>query len=84
MKAAIKVGVSACLLGEPVRYDGGNKHDHFITGTMVRFFSFVPVCPEVECGMTVPREAMRLEGDPAAVITVPGLPCHFFHYKYLA
>ena len=66
MSAAIKVGVSACLLGEPVRYDGGHKHDPYLTGTLGKFFSFVPVCPEVECGMTIPREAMRLEGDPAA------------------
>jgi len=66
MPAAINVGVSACLLGEPVRYDGGHKHDHYIAGTLGKFFSFVPVCPEVECGMPTPREAMRLEGDPAA------------------
>lgn len=66
MSAAIKVGVSSCLLGEPVRYDGGHKHDHYITGTLGRYFSFVPVCPEVESGMPTPREAMRLEGDPAA------------------
>jgi len=62
----IRIGVSACLLGEPVRYDGGHKHDHYITDTLGRFFSFLPVCPEVECGMTIPREAMRLEGDPAS------------------
>ncbi len=60
----IRVGVSSCLLGEHVRYDGGHKHDRYITDTLGRFFSFVPVCPEVDCGMTVPREAMRLEGDP--------------------
>ncbi len=64
MTATIKVGVSACLLGQPVRYDGGHKHDRYITETLGAFFSFVPVCPEVECGMTVPREPMRLEGDP--------------------
>jgi len=66
MKNAIKVGVSACLLGEKVRYDGGHKHDRYITDTLGRFFTFVPVCPEVESGMTTPREAMRLEGDPAS------------------
>ncbi len=60
----IKVGVSSCLLGEKVRYDGGHKHDHYITDTLGRFFTFVPVCPEVGCGLPVPREAMRLEGDP--------------------
>jgi len=64
MTTTIKVGVSACLLGQPVRYNGGHKHDRYITETLGAFFSFVPVCPEVECGMTVPREPMRLEGDP--------------------
>lgn len=61
----ISIGVSSCLLGEKVRYDGGHKHDRYITGTLGRFFRFVPVCPEVGCGLPVPREAMRLEGDPA-------------------
>ncbi len=66
MGGSIAVGVSACLLGEKVRYDGGHKHDRYITDTLGRFFSFVPVCPEVESGMGIPREAMRLEGEPAA------------------
>ena len=66
MSNPIAVGVSSCLLGEQVRYDGGHKHDHYITDTLGRFFRFVPVCPEVGCGLPVPREAMRLEGDPAA------------------
>lgn len=66
MTTAIKLGISACLLGELVRYDGGQKHDHYITGTLGKLFSFVSVCPEVECGMTIPREAMHLEGDPSA------------------
>jgi uncharacterized protein YbgA (DUF1722 family)/uncharacterized protein YbbK (DUF523 family) len=61
----IRIGVSKCLLGEPVRYDGQHKHDHFITDTLGRFFEFVGVCPEVECGLGVPRESMRLVGDPA-------------------
>jgi uncharacterized protein YbgA (DUF1722 family)/uncharacterized protein YbbK (DUF523 family) len=65
MTTPVKVGVSSCLLGEHVRYDGGHKHDLYITDTLGRYFSFVPVCPEVGCGMPVPREAMRLEGDPA-------------------
>lgn len=62
----IRIGVSSCLLGEPVRYDGQHKHDHFITDTLGRFFDFVGVCPEVECGFGVPRESMRLIGDPAS------------------
>jgi uncharacterized protein YbgA (DUF1722 family)/uncharacterized protein YbbK (DUF523 family) len=65
MNKPIKVGVSSCLLGEKVRYDGGHKHDRYITDVLGKYFVFVPVCPEVGCGMTVPREAMRLEGDPA-------------------
>lgn len=64
--APIAVGISSCLLGEKVRYDGGHKHDRYLTDTLGRFFRFVPVCPEVECGLPVPREAMHLEGDPAA------------------
>jgi len=66
MTTQLKIGVSACLLGEKVRYDGGHKHDRYITDTLGKFFTFVPVCPEVECGMPIPREALRLEGDPAA------------------
>lgn len=66
MATSIKVGVSSCLLGERVRYDGGHKHDPYITETLGEYFSFVPVCPEVGCGLPVPREAMRLEGDLAA------------------
>src|SRR5512134_4147217 len=57
--------VSSCLLGEKVRYDGGHKRDPFLVETLGRFVEFVPVCPEVECGLPTPREAMRLEGDPA-------------------
>lgn len=58
----IRVGVSSCLLGNEVRFDGGHKHDRYITGTLGQFFTWVPVCPEVECGLPVPREAMRLLG----------------------
>lgn len=60
----IRIGVSSCLLGEHVRYDGGHKRDSWIVDTLGKHLSFVPVCPEVESGMPVPREAMRLEGDP--------------------
>jgi len=63
MEPAIKIGVSTCLLGEKVRFDGGHKHDRYITGTLGRFFTFVPVCPETECGLGIPREAMRLVGS---------------------
>jgi uncharacterized protein YbgA (DUF1722 family)/uncharacterized protein YbbK (DUF523 family) len=60
----IRLGISACLLGQAVRYDGGHKLDRFLTGTLGKFVDYVPVCPEVECGMTVPREAMHLKGNP--------------------
>ena len=62
----IRLGVSACLLGEEVRYDGGHKRDRFITDTLASYVEFVPVCPEVEAGFGVPRESMHLEGDPEA------------------
>jgi uncharacterized protein YbgA (DUF1722 family)/uncharacterized protein YbbK (DUF523 family) len=57
----IRVGISTCLLGENVRYDGGHKHDVFLTETVGRFVRFVPVCPEVEMGLGVPRKTLRLE-----------------------
>jgi len=60
----ISIGISSCLLGEPVRYDGGHKHDRYITDMLGRYFRFVPVCPEVGCGLPIPRESMRLEGTP--------------------
>lgn len=64
MLTPIKIGISSCLLGNPVRYDGGHSHDRFLTQTLGLFAQYVPVCPEVECGMSIPREAVRLMGDP--------------------
>jgi uncharacterized protein YbgA (DUF1722 family)/uncharacterized protein YbbK (DUF523 family) len=66
MSETLRVGVSACLLGRPVRYDGGHKRDAYVADILGQHVAFVPVCPEVECGLGVPREAMRLMGDPAA------------------
>ena len=60
----IKLGISACLLGENVRYDGGHKLDLFLTETLGQYVEYVPVCPEVESGLPVPRESMHLEGNP--------------------
>jgi uncharacterized protein YbbK (DUF523 family) len=60
----IKLGISTCLLGENVRYDGGHKLDQFLTETLGQYVEYVPVCPEVECGLPIPRESMHLEGDP--------------------
>lgn len=64
MEQKIRLGISACLLGQEVRYDGGHKLDPFLRDTLGQFVAYVPVCPEVECGLEVPREAMRLVGDP--------------------
>ena len=64
MEDKIRLGISTCLLGENVRYDGGHKRDRFIIETLGQFVEFVPVCPEVECGLPVPRESMHLAGDP--------------------
>ena len=61
----IPVGISACLLGEEVRYDGGHKRDAYLTDTLGTHFDYVPVCPEVGCGLPVPRESMHLVGTPA-------------------
>jgi uncharacterized protein YbgA (DUF1722 family)/uncharacterized protein YbbK (DUF523 family) len=60
----IKLGISTCLLGKNVRYDGGHKLDGFLTDTLGQYVEYVPVCPEVECGLGVPRESMHLEGNP--------------------
>lgn len=63
--AKIRVGVSSCLLGEEVRFDSGHKHDRYVTDVLGAHFDFVSVCPEVEVGMSIPRESVRLvrQGD---------------------
>lgn len=65
MTNKIKLGISACLLGENVRYDGGHKRNRYITQTLGKRFTWVPVCPEVEAGLSIPREPIQLEGDRA-------------------
>jgi uncharacterized protein YbgA (DUF1722 family)/uncharacterized protein YbbK (DUF523 family) len=60
------LGISACLLGSQVRFNGGHKRDGFIVGPLAEFFEYVPVCPEVEIGMGVPRPPIRLVGEPLA------------------
>ena len=64
--ARIRLGVSACLLGERVRYDGGDKRESFVADVLPRYFELVPLCPEVAIGLGMPREPIRLEGDVAA------------------
>ena len=63
----IRLGVSSCLLGNEVRFDGGHKRDRFVTDLLGRFVEWVPVCPEVEVGMDTPRPALRLVGDEDSV-----------------
>ena len=60
----IRLGISSCLLGEKVRFDGGHKLDKFLTETLGRYVEYVPVCPEVEIGLPIPRETLRLTGSP--------------------
>jgi uncharacterized protein YbgA (DUF1722 family)/uncharacterized protein YbbK (DUF523 family) len=62
----IAIGISSCLLGEKVRFDGGHKLDHFLKDTLGAYVAWIPVCPEVETGFSVPREAMRLVGDSSS------------------
>ncbi len=64
MNRKIKLGISSCLLGRNVRYDGGNKLDRFLIDALSSLVEWVPVCPETECGLPVPREAMQLVGHP--------------------
>ncbi|WP_136808941.1 YbgA family protein [Desulfosediminicola flagellatus] len=64
MDNRIRLGISSCLMGNMVRFDGGHQHDKYLTGTLGVYVEYVPVCPEVECGMSIPRESLRLVGDP--------------------
>lgn len=66
MSGKIKIGISSCLLGNNVRYDGGHKFDLYLRDALGEIAEWVPVCPEVEAGLTVPREPMQLYGDPAS------------------
>ncbi len=65
--APIRLGISSCLLGQKVRYDGDHRRDRYITLTLGKYFEFVPVCPEMAIGLGVPRPPIRLIGNP----TVP-------------
>lgn len=59
--ATIRIGISSCLLGQKVRYDGGHKRDRFATDVLEPFVEWVPLCPEVEIGLGIPRPTIRLE-----------------------
>lgn len=56
----IKIGISSCLLGENVRFDSGHKKNGYVTGVLKDYFEFIPFCPEVEIGLGIPREPIRL------------------------
>ncbi len=60
---AIRIGISSCLLGQAVRFDGGHKRNNYVIDTLGRHFEFVPVCPEVAIGLGTPRQPVRLVGD---------------------
>lgn len=61
----MKIGISKCLLGEKVRFDGQHKLDRFLCNELGAYVNWVALCPELECGMSIPREALRLIGDNA-------------------
>ncbi|MBW2566328.1 MAG: DUF523 domain-containing protein, partial [Deltaproteobacteria bacterium] len=73
MRTRIRLGISTCLLGKPVRYDGGHSLDRFLTDTFGKYVEYIPVCPEAECGLGIPRESMRLVGDPDAPLLMTSL-----------
>jgi len=64
LRPTIKIGISSCLLGNPVRFNGGHKESRLCSETLAHHFEFVPVCPEVAIGLGTPREPIRLVGDP--------------------
>ncbi len=64
MTEKIKMGISSCLLGNNVRWNGGHQQDRYLIHTLGQYVEWVPVCPEVEIGLGIPRETLRLVGDP--------------------
>jgi len=66
-RGPIRIGISSCLLGNPVRYDGGHKGNRRLTDPLVELVEWVPVCPEVEVGMGVPRPPLQLVRDERGV-----------------
>jgi uncharacterized protein YbgA (DUF1722 family)/uncharacterized protein YbbK (DUF523 family) len=68
----IRIGISSCLVGEKVRYDGGHRCDRYVTDTLGQYFTWLNICPEVEYGLPVPREAMHLAGNPLSprIVTI--------------
>ena len=64
MNTPITIGISACLFGQNTRYDGGHRHEPLLIEALGQVAALTPLCPEAECGLGIPREPMRLEGDP--------------------
>ena len=60
----IQIGISSCLLGEEVRYNGGHKRSIICTDQLQKYFEYTPLCPEISIGLGVPRKPIRLVGDP--------------------
>jgi uncharacterized protein YbbK (DUF523 family) len=67
MSSRIKIGISACLLGHNVRYDGGHRLAPCLNETFGVSVEWIPLCPETECGLGVPREPMRLIDDAGLI-----------------
>ncbi|MFP4014511.1 MAG: YbgA family protein [Chitinispirillaceae bacterium] len=65
--SSIRLGISACLLGQPVRYDGNGKLDRYLRDVLGKYVQWVAVCPEYECGLGVPREPVRLVQDGQSI-----------------
>lgn len=70
---SVRIGISSCLLGQKVRFDGGHKRDRFATDVLEPFVEWVPLCPEVEIGLGIPRPTIRLEraDDGTARLVMP-------------
>ena len=69
-EASLRIGISSCLLGEEVRWDGGHKRDRFLTDVLAPYVEWVPLCPEVEVGMGTPREPVRLTRRDGEIVMV--------------
>lgn len=72
----LRIGISACLLGERVRFDGGHKEDRYLTRTLASYVQWVSICPEVEIGMPTPREAIRLDRTEDQIRLIGGKSGH--------
>lgn len=70
----MRIGISRCLLGDEVRWDGGHKRDAYLVDIFGPQVTWVPLCPEVESGLPVPRQTMRLEHSPEGGTLVNGIP----------